>query len=75
MQQHVMVPEPQHAIPQLPEPGRTFGIVGNRITVLPTIYFDNQFRLRANEIRDEAGNRNLPPKPEAIQLAAAQHAP
>src|SRR5215469_12721303 len=73
--QHLVVPEPQHAVPLgFEEPGPGCFRLGRAI-VLPAIDLDDQSCCVADEIGDEPADRHLPAKPMAFGLPRPQHLP
>ena len=71
----LMVPEPQHAISSIAQKLSSIFVESQFVCVLRTIDLDNQFRLRAEEIREEWADGMLTPELESIELAAAQARP
>src|SRR5215469_8822187 len=73
--QHLVVPEPQHAVPLgFEEPGPGCFRRGRAI-VLPAIDLDDQSCCVADEIGDEPADRHLSAKPIAFGLPRPQHLP
>ena len=66
------VPEPQHAIADLRQPGRTMLVAFNALSVPTAIQLDNQVLRHASEIGDVTSDRNLSTKSETLKLLAPQ---
>ncbi len=73
--QNIIVPESQNAKSFFSQPAITVCVVRKLIAMLPTIDFDDQTFLEANEIHDEGTEWRLPPETRPIELAAAQRPP
>jgi hypothetical protein len=74
-QQHVIVPEAQHAIALSLQYLGTMLVVRERIEMLPAIQLDHQSRRHADEINDVASQQVLPPELVPGQLLPAQEVP
>jgi hypothetical protein len=73
--QHLVVPESQHAVAlALQEPSAARFLFRRRI-VLAAIDFDDQSRLVANKVGNEAPDRHLTAKSISFGLARSQHPP
>ena len=66
--QHLVVPEPQHAVPLGFEEARAACFRLGRGIMLPAIDLDDQSRCVADEVGDEPANRHLSAKPMAFCL-------
>ncbi len=71
----VVVPEPDHAIPMLPQP-RSAVLIGARlIGVLAAVELNDQQRFHSSEIRDVRPDRHLAAKLDAVELSIAEMLP
>lgn len=73
--QDVVVPETEDGEPLAFQPPSAFGILRRLNRMLSAIHLDDQPALMTNEVDDEAADRGLPSKVQAIHLMAAQAAP
>ena len=73
--QHFVVPEPDHAKPEPREILRAFKFIQQMLVVLASIYFHDQTRPVAHEIRDVRPERNLPAESIATQVTIANEMP
>jgi hypothetical protein len=67
-----MVPESQNVVSRVAQKIGSALVVGQFVGVLRTIYFDNEPRLRAEEIDEEWTDGMLTAELESIELAASQ---
>jgi hypothetical protein len=74
-QQHVVVPESQHAIALTLQGFATPLVVRQCIEVLSAIQLDHQPRRHTDEVHDIAGQRILATELVAVQLLPAQKIP
>jgi hypothetical protein len=72
--QHIGIPESKNAIPLRLKPTIAFG-VAKVLGVLPTIDFDDQTPLVANEVDDETSDRNLATEAQPGLPVRAQRGP
>jgi hypothetical protein len=73
--QHFVVPEAHHAKSALRENGAARRVKVDLISMLTAIDPNDQARLDADEVDDEAVDRNLPAKLESAQAARTQARP
>ena len=73
--QHLVVPEPQHAVPLGFEEARAACFRLGRGIMLPAIDLDDQSRCVADEVGNEPADRHLPAKPITFGLPRPQHLP
>jgi hypothetical protein len=73
--QHLVVPEPQHAVPLGFEEPRAACFVLGRGIMLLAIDLDDQSCCVADEVGNESADRNLSAKPIAFGLPRPQHLP
>jgi hypothetical protein len=75
--EHIVVPEPQHAIVARVQVRGSLRIRcdATRLIVLSTIEFDHQTRAMAGEVREVWTNRCLPAKVRAVDAQAAKMLP
>ena len=74
-QQHIIIPEAQHAITIGFHLARSGFIFSGMLGMLTAIEFHHEMRLHAREIRDVAGDWILTAKLEILQLASTQMTP
>ncbi len=74
-QQHIIVPEAQHAIPVHTDPSTTMLVLVASVHMLTTIQLNNQFRLDTGEVGDESRNRELTAELESRQATSLQVIP
>src|SRR6516225_12459380 len=71
--QHLVVPEPQHAVPlALQEPSAAGFLLGGGV-MLAAVDLDDQFRFVADKVCNEPSDRHLTAKPAALGLPRPQH--
>ncbi len=77
IRQNVIIPEAQHNPAIGLQPCRSGGIIteGLIFRMLATIQLDNQPLIRAGEVHDVTGNRNLPSEAEPLQPVRAYRIP
>lgn len=69
LSQNVMIPESNDVKPLCPEPGCAFLISDESFCMLSAINLNNEFLVKANEIRNVWADRRLASKPGAFQLS------
>jgi hypothetical protein len=67
--QHLVVPDPQHAVAPAFEEAVVARLLFRRRVILAAIDFDDQFRFTANKIGNKAPKWQLTPKSEAVGSA------
>jgi hypothetical protein len=73
--EYLIVPKPQHAKSRSGESSVSVDIVGATFRVLTSIDLHNKLRRYTHEVQHITSKCVLPPKFEAIELAAAQCSP
>jgi hypothetical protein len=73
--QHLVVPEPQHAITFGLEEQSPLGFERQRAVMLAAVDFNDQSSLVACKIRDVGAERHLTAELISTDLAQAQHSP
>lgn len=71
----LIIPETKHTKTLGLQSAISLLVVTDAFLMLSTIEFNGKLRLQACEVGDESRNGNLPPKPVAAQLFAAQLLP
>jgi len=75
VREDVVVPEPDHAIPMLPQPGGAFLIGAYLLGMLAAVELDDQQRFHSREIRNVGPDRHLAAKLDTVELSIAEMLP